>query len=67
MTDTCATCAFFLAADDPPTKGLCRQSTPRVFAVPPTPASGSAQTTFETKWPTVMPDEWCGQFKAPAP
>ena len=47
----CASCRFYF-----PEKGECRMYAPRII-------SGSGTGWSDQYWPTVSPDDFCGQYE----
>ncbi len=61
MTDTCQTCLYFKSNE-------CLRYPPQVVAYTETsPVSGNMEnidTYSRSEWPSVLPDNWCGEWRA---
>lgn len=56
----CSECAFYNPADN--NSGECRESPPKSFPVPVRTLEGQA-IGFQSMFPRVPPDSWCGAFE----
>ena len=54
--DRCERCKFFDKVNDK--QGLCRVKSPLMFVI-----VKDMQTMYETAWPMVDMNDWCGEWK----